>query len=122
MNEVLLGDTVICVLYTVRERIQRWLVVQRQTTRVNKGIEILTLDKTPVLLAFLKRRSEQVTGWVQRTCIDSIRMILSPTIRVALFFEKELVYYFEVTYAWHANPGELCTRPGFRAMELTHIF
>ena len=44
-----------------------------------------------------------------------------PKIVVALQFEAELVDYFEVTYQWHAYPGELCTRPGFRMIKLHHL-
>ncbi|KAL7526386.1 hypothetical protein ACHAXR_001468, partial [Thalassiosira sp. AJA248-18] len=44
-----------------------------------------------------------------------------PEIIIGLQFEAELVDYFEVTYAWHAYPGEMSTRPGFRTLELHHL-
>jgi hypothetical protein len=44
--------------------------------------------------------------------------LLKPEIVVTRHFESELGECFEVTGKWHASPGELSTRPGFRIMEV----
>ncbi|EJK60201.1 hypothetical protein THAOC_19495 [Thalassiosira oceanica] len=53
---------------------------------------------------------------------EVITMSGSDEIAIGLQFEAELVDYFEVTYQWHAHPGELSIdRSGFRTMELPHL-
>jgi hypothetical protein len=43
--------------------------------------------------------------------------LLKPEIVVTCHFESELGECFEVTGKWHAAPGELATRPGFRVKQ-----
>jgi hypothetical protein len=45
-------------------------------------------------------------------------MLFMPAAIVALHFESELGNYFEVTSNWHAMPGELSARTGFRMLEM----
>ena len=61
-------------------------------------------------------------SWKRIALEETIRNFPKPEIIVMLQFEAELVDYFEVTYGWHAYPGELCDRPGFRTMELFQLF
>ena len=48
-----------------------------------------------------------------------IKWMMMPEMIAGLWLEAEAVEYFESHYyAFHAIPGELCERPGFRELEL----
>ena len=53
---------------------------------------------------------------------DIIEMLLMKGILVALFFERELGKYFEITPAWHGAPGSNGARPGLRVLELRSLW
>ena len=53
---------------------------------------------------------------------DVIIMLSMPGAIVTLHFESEIGCYFAVTSKWHASPGELFQRSGFRIMELHGLF
>ena len=80
VNDINLVSNTKYKLQTVRERQQRWLVVQRASCRVNAGLEIFTPESVPVLIAVLKHRAEETTDWVNRACYDTIKMLLCPSI------------------------------------------
>lgn len=110
-------------IQTSRERQQRWLVNQRHAKRVIKGLELLGTDADESFwLKWARYMHERTSGWKRRSLGETITMLLMPSIIVSIYFESELGDYFEVTYEWHANPGALCNRPGFRMMEYHQLY
>lgn len=108
---------------TSRERQERWLVNQRHAARVIEGLELLGDDlETSFWVQWARYLHERSDGWKRRSLGETILMFLKPDIIVGLHFEAELKNYFETTYEWHANPGELSTRPGFRVMEYHQLY
>ena len=98
---------------TWRERIQRWLVNGRFAKKIMEGVDLLSdvegeSDNFWVLWGM--RYLPLVDGWKHTAVEEIIQFFLMPEIIVGIQFEAELVDYFEVTYLWHAYPGELCKR------------
>ena len=103
----------------VRERPQRWLANQRNASWVIEAMKIVTSDGTPALVSWALMSGNKTNLETTRLIAnDVVQMLLMPEIMVALNFEREMGLYFEVTSKWHGSPGELCSRPGFRFLEL----
>jgi hypothetical protein len=104
-------------LKTCRERIQHWLVNGKFARFVLKYIKDYKLDDGSgecLLQLWAEKMLESSKEW-KATALDLediLTWIQLDTILINLCFEAELVKYFEVTYNWHASPGELSTRPG----------
>ena len=96
---------------TWRERIQRWLVNGRFSKKVMEGVNLLSeVSSTNFWVLWGMRYLPLVDGWKHTAVEEIIQFFLMPEIIVGIQFEAELVDYFEVTYLWHAYPGELCKR------------
>lgn len=67
-------------------------------------------------LLFLELRAEH-TGWRVGSIDTIIKMFNMPAIIFGLLAEYETGHYFNIHYAYHAQPGEICKYPGFRTME-----
>ena len=80
-----------------------------------------TVDDQPALLIWAHEMSQHHTGNWRLAAKDVVEMLSMPSIVVGVHFEADLGQYFEVTMKWHAHPGELSTRPGFRVMELHQL-
>jgi len=107
---------------TMRERMQRWLVNGRNAKHILEGFDLYLHDApSNFWVCWATKYLPLVTGWKKTVLEEIIRYFMMDDIIVALQFEAELVDYFEVTYQWHAYPGELCTLPGFRTMELHNL-
>ena len=119
MNAVLEGTGKSLTVKAVRERQQRWLANQRNAHWVLGAMEMKTVEGKPALVAWAQRVREYSNNQIIRRIAKEVAtMLLMPAIIVALHFESELGNYFEVTSNWHAMPGELSTRPGFRMLEM----
>jgi len=100
---------------TFRERIQRWLVNGRYAKIILEGYDlVLPLEVDNFWVVWAYRYLPLVDGWRRIALEELIVFFLMPEIIVGIQFEAELVDYFDITYQWHAYPGELCSRPGFR--------
>jgi hypothetical protein len=98
----------------------RWLKNGRNAEHILIGYSIQDENGTPfwVLLAqrftFIKGESD----WQCKQLHKFIEWMLSPEMILGLWVEVEAVQYFEASYSFHAKGGELCSRPGFRCLEL----
>ena len=113
--EEIYNDTGIRYEYNIktwRERIQRWLVNGRYAKKIMEGVDLLPdSDGSPNFwVRWGLRYLPLVDGWKHTAVEEIIQIFLMPEIIVGIKFEAELVDYFEVTYLWHAYPGELCKR------------
>ena len=97
---------------TWRERIQRWLVNGRFAKKIMEGVDLLSNENESANFWVLwgLHYLPLVDGWKHTAVEEIIQFFLMPEIIVGIQFEAELVDYFEVTYLWHAYPGELCSR------------
>lgn len=110
------------IIKTVRERIQRWLVNGRNAKHILEGLELELGDAHNFWAEWASEYLPLCSGWMVQALNEVITMSGSDEIAIGLQFEAELVDYFEVTYQWHAHPGELSIdRSGFRTMELPHL-
>ncbi len=101
-----------------RARDQRWLANQRNCLWIKQGMEILTIDGVPALLAWARSMALYVLKSTPHAIIDDIIAMLSlKAIMIAIYFEAEVGRYFEVTMFWHVQCDE-STRPGFRMMDV----
>ncbi|KAL7541570.1 hypothetical protein ACHAWF_006970, partial [Thalassiosira exigua] len=105
---------------TIRERIQRWLCNGRNAKYILEGFD-LDLPDGNFWVLWAKEYHQFVDSWKKLALEEIVRFFLMEEIVVGLQFEAELVDYFEVTSAWHAYPGELTSRPGFRMMEFPKL-
>ena len=104
---------------TMRERVQRWLANQRNSSWVVDTLQELSDDGTPVLIKWAHSCGDYSTSENTKVIAkDVVEMLFMPEILVALNFETEMGLYFEITSRFHGQPGILSDRPGFRAMEL----
>jgi len=107
---------------TFRERQQRWLINGRFAKIILEGHNLdLPLDDHGFWVTWAYEYLPLVSGWKRTALEELITWFMMPEIIVGIQFEAELVDYFEVTYQWHANVGELCKKSGFRTMELHHL-
>ena len=67
-------------------------------------------------LLFLEIRAEH-PDWRMGSIDVILKMLNMESIIFGLWAEYETGHYFNVHYAYHAQPGEICNRPGFRYME-----
>ena len=104
------------------ECIQQWLVNQRNASWVLDALSINLDDGKSALIQWERRIEKYTTSPVVRQIAkDVATMLMKPEVITGLHFEAALGSYFETTLQWHAMPGELSKRSGFRMMEL-HIF
>jgi hypothetical protein len=119
MDKVLEGTWQSLKVKAMRERQQRWLANQMNAQWVLEAMDLKTADGKPALLAWAQRvREYSHNQIIRRIAKEVATMLFMPQIVLALHFESELDNYFEVTSSWHANPGKLCTRPGFRMLKI----
>ena len=122
MDKLMENSSTTITIKTMRERVQRWLANQRNSSWVVETLEEKSDDDTPVLIQWAHSCGDYSTSELTRVIAkDVVEMLLMPEILVALNFEREMGLYFEVTSKFHGQPGTLSDRPGFRAMEL-HTF
>jgi len=108
---------------TMRERVQRWLANQRNSSWVVETMKEKTDDGTPILVKWAHSCGDYATSENTRVISQDVVLMLSmPEILVALNFEREMGLYFEVTSRFHGQPGILSERPGFRSMELHSLW
>ena len=120
--EIILGGQQQLKIKTMRERIQRWLVNQRNASWVLEALSIKLDDGSSALIQWARRIEKYTASSVVRQIArDVATMLIKPEIITGLYFESALGSYFEITLQWHAMPGELSERSGFRMMEL-HLF
>ena len=81
-----------------------------------------TVDDKPALLVWAHKMMQLHTGNWRLAAKDVVEMLVMPNTMVGVYFEADLGRYFEVTMQWHAYPGELSTRSGFRVMELHQLY
>ena len=105
---------------TMRERVQRWLANQRNSSWVLDTLQKMSDDgNTPLLIEWAHSCGDYSTSENTKVIArDVVEMLFMPEILVALNFETEMGLYFEITSRFHGQPGILSDRPGFRAMEL----
>eukprot|EP00978_Attheya_sp_CCMP212_P020213 scaffold57562_cov32-Attheya_sp.AAC.1 len=122
MNKVLEDTDLHIHVHTERKRQQRWMVVQRMCQWIIDAMSIVTANGEPAMVAWAHAMVDYHDGYQKQASKDVLVMLLMPDIVAALMFEADLGNYFEVTMKWHASPGELSTRPGFRVMELFQLY
>ena len=105
----------------MKEKDTRWLTNGRSGGSILIGCMIVDENGTCfwVLLAMrLRFIYSKRSDWKIERLDAFIQWMMMPEMIAGLWLEAEAVEYFEAHYAFHAMPGELCDRPGFRALEL----
>lgn len=120
-DEVLKNSRFQYKIQAVKERQQRWMVNAKWAARIVQGLEI-DVDGYNFWVKWAQFIWERSSGWRSEACGMVVLMMLMPEITLGFYFEKDLGKYFEVTHQWHSEVGELCTRPGFRSLELHHLY
>ena len=100
-----------------KELEQRWGFNANSCGNVLGGLHIRNHEGQSFWeLLFLELRAEHA-DWRLGSCDEILRMLNSDSIIFGLWAEYETGEYFNVHYAYHAQPGEIANRPGFRYME-----
>ena len=119
MDEVMLGSGNTVRIYTKRERVQQWMVNQRNSKKTLEVINTTTQCGIPSLVAWaLTFANESRSNWKRGVGRDIATWISMPSIILVLYFESELGCYFKEAYAWHNCTGPLNKRSGFRMLEI----
>ena len=106
-----------------RERVQRWLVNQRNAKSTLEMLQKSTTDGTPSLVAWgLHFANTSRSGWKKRVGKEVAIWASMDSIRLGLHFEAEIGNYFEEIYAWHNRSGPVNKRSGFRMMEVFDLY
>ena len=123
MDEVMVGSSSNVRLTSKRERVQRWLVNQRNAEATLKMLSHLTEDGTPSLIAWaLHFANNSRSNWKRRVGREIATWVSMPSLILGLHFEAEIGSYFEEVYAWHNRTGPLNKRSGFRMMEVFDLY
>ena len=118
MDEIM-QDTLRLLIRTCRERVQHWLVNQRNAKQTLEMFSHQTVDGANALVKWaLKFANESRSEWKRRVGREIATWLSMPQIILGLTFEAELGIYFEEVMAWHNRKGPLNERPGFRMMEI----
>ena len=123
MDEVMDGTNERVRITSKRERVQRWLVNQRNSMETLEMIKKETTDGTPSLVAWgLHFANTSRSGWKRRVGKEVATWVSMPSIILGLQFEAEIGLYFEEIYQWHNRSGSLHKRSGFRMMEVFDLY
>ncbi len=123
MDRVMTGSSKSVQVTSKRERIQRWLVNQRNSNDTLNMRSVRTQDDVPALVAWaLVFANESHSNWKRQVDRDIATWAMMPEIILGLQFESELGAYFEEVYAWHNHTGPLNKRSGFRMMEIFDLY
>ncbi len=118
MDEIMQGILRL-LIRTCRERVQRWLVNQRNAKQTLEMFSHQTVDGANTLVKWaLKFVNESRSEWKRRVGREIATWLSMPQIILGLTFEAELGIYFEEVMAWHNCKGPFNERPGFRMMEI----
>ena len=106
-----------------RERVQRWLVNQRNSKDTLVIIDARTTNDVLALVAWAlvfvsNERSSRKCSVVHEVATWA----LMPEIILGIQLEAELGGYFEEVYAWYCCPGPLNKRICFRMLEIFDIY
>eukprot|EP00956_Cyclotella_meneghiniana_P021672 scaffold39740_cov82-Cyclotella_meneghiniana.AAC.1 len=119
----IMTDSTRLVIRTCRERVQRWLVNQRNAKRTLAMFAHTTVDGSNALIQWaLTYANEARSDWKRRVGREIATWLSMPEIILGLTFEAELGIYFEEVYAWHNRKGPFNERPGFRMMEIFFLY
>ena len=117
----ILGDIKDWLPKPLKEKDTRWLTNGRSGASILVGYHIVDENGTCFWI-LLARRLRYIyskrSDWKIERLDLFIKWMMMPEMIAGLWLEAEAVEYFESHYAFHAMPGELCERPGFRALEL----
>lgn len=107
-------------LHPLRERDTRWLTNGRNARNILIGYYIRDEHGTPfwVLLAtrFIQMKTE--SHWQCQRLRAFIEWMLMPEMIFGLWVEAEAVEYFEESFRFHSQSGEIADRPGLRTLDL----
>ena len=102
MEEVMEGAEKTVLISSKRERVQRWLVNQRNAAKTLEMLEASTVDGIPSLIAWaLTFANESRSDWKKRVGEEIATWLSMSSITLRLTLEAELGSYFEEIYAWH---------------------
>ncbi len=123
MDRVMAGATESVRVTSKRERVQRWLVNQRNSKDTLSMIAARTTDDVSAVVAWaLVFANESRSSWKIRVGREVATWVMMPEIMLGLQFEAEIGSYFEEVYAWHNRPGPLNKRSGFRMLEIFDLY
>ena len=123
MDKLLKNSSTTIAIKTLRERVQRWLANQRNSSWVVEIMQEKDEDGTPILIKWAHSCGDyQSTEMAITISKDVVAMLFMQEILVALNFERVMGLHFEVTSRFHNQPGRLSSRPGFRAMILHSLW
>jgi hypothetical protein len=110
-------------LKTKNERIQRWLVNQRNSTDLLHMMSLRSEDGESPLVTLALHYANTKTGLARTLGRELAVWLQMPIIKICLLSsESELGNYFEAVYAFHCRCGPIHTRSGFRMLELFNLF
>ena len=111
------------ILTTKRERVQRWLVNQRNAKKTLEMLAKKTADGSCALLLWAMHwANKSRSAWKRQVGKEVATWMSMDTVILGLHFEAELGNYFEEVYAWHNRKGPINERSGFRMMEIFDLY
>ena len=102
----------------MRELDTRWGSNGRAPENLLKGFNIVNQDGACFWILLFQELQSMADGWLVGRIEQTITTFCKEELIIGLLIEYESGLYFEAHYRFHAMPGELCDRPGFRTMDL----
>ena len=102
----------------MRELNQRWGSNGRASKNILEGFNIVNQDGVCFWVLLLRELQSQTEGWLVDRIGKTITLFFKEELIANLWLEYKSGLFFEVHYQFHATSGELCSRSGFRTLEL----
>jgi len=107
-----------CMPHPMRELNTRWGSNCKACKNLLQGMYITNLDGDCFWVLLYKELASYYNDWRTGRLDALVTMFMMPELQVNCALEYEAGQFFEAHHAWHAMPGELTDRPGFRTLEL----
>ena len=104
--------------HPMRELNTRWGSNCKACKNLLQGMYITNLDGDCFWVLLYKELASYYNDWRTGRLDALVTMFMMPELQVNCALEYEAGQFFEAHHAWHAMPGELTDRPGFRTLEL----
>ena len=101
-----------------KELQQRWGSNEVALANIYEGMQIKNEDGEHFWTLLFKALRAEHGDWRQASCDQIIVALKMESIEWGIIAEIETGHFFNEHILWHALPGELAIRPGFRVLEL----
>ena len=101
-----------------RELDTRWGSNGKACKNILEGLHITNENGDSFWVLLFKELASFQNDWRTGRLNELVTMVMMEELQVHCSLEYEAGRFFEAQHAWHAMPGELTERPGFRTLEL----